>query len=667
MATDEKTEMNPVNGKPYSRRYRKLLEKRKQLPIWALKDRFLDALAKHQIVVVAAGTGSGKSTQIPQFIIEAGYASNGKKVVCVEPRRLVATAISCRVAQEMGVIIGEEVGYSVQFEDCRGPKTTLMYLTDGTLLRELLADQVLQSYGVIVLDEAHLRTLATDLLLGFLKRLIDRNSRPDLKLVIMSTQQEAKWFKDYFKGARIVQIEGSLHPVEIIHTTEPIKDYLGAAIEKVLEILTSEPTGDILVFLPGGDDIEAGSWRLTGLLKDRTDEFGPVRILPLHSMLPLELQKKIFKAAPPSIRKGGPVGRKVIMSTDIADSSLAIDGIAYVIDSGFSKQKVYNAGLHVESLLVLPISRASAYRRSGCCRRSVPGKCYRLYTKKFLDDCQQHASPEILRANLTGTVLLLKRLGISDMLHFDFINPPGVDMMASAVETLNCLGALDGDGNLTAVGELMSEFPLDPPMSKMILHSPEFKCSNEILAIISMLSVPHCFLRPREKQHDADKAKAIFSHASGDHLTLLNVYQAYKKQNGSPAWCEENFINQAAMKSADNVRSKLKSIMCKFNIKLCSTDSSSCDYDDNIRKALVAGYFMQAAKLNTSGHYMTVKYQHIVDLHPSNSLVSKPAWVIYNDFVFASRPSIRIVTDVRGEWLVDIAPHYYQISPIGHN
>ncbi|KAM0951209.1 putative RNA helicase [Dioscorea sansibarensis] len=488
MATDAQMELNPMTGRPYSRRYHKLLEKRKKLPIWAHKEKFLDALAKHQIVVVAAGSGSGKSTQIPQFIIEAGYAGKGKKVVCTEPRRLVATAISRRVAQEMDVIIGQEVGYSVLFEDCSGPKTTLKYLTDGMLLRELLVDQFLQSYGVIVLDEAHLRTLATDILLGYLKSLIERNSQPDLKLVIMSTQHEAKWFKDYFKGTKIVQVQGSLCPVEIIHASEPIRDYLEAAIEKVLEILTSEPTGDILVFLPGGDDIEIGSSRLTGLLKDRTNEVGPVRVLPLHSTLSLELQKKIFKAAPPSTRKGGPVGRKVIMSTDIAESSLAIDGIVYVIDSGLSKQKVYSAGLHAESLLVLPISRASAYRRSGCCRRTVPGKCYRLYTNKFLEDCQPHASPEILRANLAGTALLLKKLGISDMLHFDFINPPAVDMMTSAIETLNCLDALDGDGNLTAMGELMSEFPLDPHMSKMILCSPEFKCSTEILSIISMLS-----------------------------------------------------------------------------------------------------------------------------------------------------------------------------------
>ncbi|KAH7655138.1 RNA helicase protein [Dioscorea alata] len=519
MATDAQMELNPITGRPYSRRYHKLLEKRKKLPIWAYKEKFLDALAKHQIVIVAAGSGSGKSTQIPQFIIEAGYAGQGKKVVCTEPRRLVARAISRRVAQEMDVTIGAEVGYSVLFEECSGPKTTLKYLTDGILLRELLADQLLQSYGVIVLDEAHLRTLATDILLGYLKRLIERNSHPDLKLVIMSTQQEAKWFKDYFKCAKIVQVQGSLNPVEIIHTSNPIGDYLEAAIEKVLEILTSEPTGDILVFLPGGDDIEIGSSRLTGLLKDRTNEFGPVRVLPLHSTLSIEQQKKIFKAAPPSTRKGGPVGRKVIMSTDIAESSLAIDGIAYVIDSGLSKQKVYNAGLHAESLLVLPISRASAHRRSGCCRRSVSGKCYRLYTKEFLEACHPHASPEILRANLAGTALLLKKLGISDMLHFDFINPPAVDMMTSAIETLNYLGALDGDGNLTSIGELMSEFPLDPHLSKMILCSPEFKCSAEILSITSMLSVPHCFFQPREKQHDADEAKAKFSHAKG--ITLL--------------------------------------------------------------------------------------------------------------------------------------------------
>ncbi|XP_042385669.1 probable pre-mRNA-splicing factor ATP-dependent RNA helicase DEAH2 [Zingiber officinale] len=662
MADEEATEVNPATGSPFSRRYHKLLQRRKNLPVWADRTKFLDALAKNQVVIVAAPPGSGKSTQIPQFVIEAGYARKGKKVVCAQPRRLVASALSRRVAQEMDVKLGEEVGYSVLFEDCSGPKTTLKYLTDGVLLREAMYDRMLQSYRVVILDEVHLRTLATDILLAYFKDLFKSKSRSDLKLVLMSTQDELKKLKDYFKGSRIVQPLPSLHPLEIIHSQDPVRDYVDEAVEIVSQIIVSEPTGDIIVFLTGKEELERCCWKIEKLIMDLGDRIGPVKVIALDSSMPVDMQKKVFKAAPPATKKLSPpidgviqhppslVGRKVIVSTEIAESSLSIDGIVYSIDCGYTKKKVYNADRHVESLLILPISKASAQRRAGCARRSAGGKCFRLYSKTFLGRNQPQDSPEILRANLAGSILQLRKLGFQDLLKLDLMDPPPAETVLQAVDTLKCLGALDDEGSVTKLGELMSEFPLDPQMAKMLIESPKFCCSNEILSIAAMLSVSNCFLRPIECQEAADKAKATFMHMNGDHLSLLNVYSAYKLNNGNSAWCKSKFISQAVLKAADNVRNQLKLIMDKLNLTQCSPNSNSSNIYNDIGRALLAGYFMQVAKLDDSDSYVTIKGHHVVDLHPTTCLSSRPAFVIYHDFVFASKNFIRIVTDFPQEW-----------------
>ncbi|CAL5357754.1 unnamed protein product [Camellia sinensis] len=291
---------------------------------------------------------------------------------------------------------------------------------------------------------------------------------------------------------------------------------------------------------------------------------------------------------------------------------------------------VYNPRIRVESLLVSPISKASAHQRSGRAGRTQPGKCFRLYTEKsFNNDLQPQTYPEILRSNLANTVLTLKKLGIDDLVHFDFMDPPAPETLMRSLEVLNYLGALDDEGNLTKLGEIMSEFPLDPQMSKMLVFSQEFNCSNEILSISTMLSA-------------ADEAKARFGLIDGDHLTPLNVYHAYKQN--------KNFVNQRALKAADNVRQQLVRIMVRFNLKQCSTDFNSRDYYINIRKAMLAGYFTQVAHLERTGHYFTVKDNQVVHLHPSNCLDHKPEWVIYNEFVLTSRNFIHTVTGVRGEW-----------------
>ncbi|XP_073056816.1 probable pre-mRNA-splicing factor ATP-dependent RNA helicase DEAH2 [Primulina eburnea] len=656
---------NQWNGRAFSQRYYEILDKRKSLPVWHQKDEFLQALKANQALILVGETGSGKTTQIPQFVLEAVEIETPDKrkkfmVACTQPRRVAAMSVSRRVAEEMDVTIGEEVGYSIRFEDCSSAKTVLKYLTDGMLLREAMTDPLLERYKVIILDEAHERTLATDVLFGLLKEVL--KNRPDLKLVVMSATLEAEKFQCYFSGAPLMKVPGRLHPVEIFYTQDPERDYLEAAIKTVIQIHTFEGPGDILVFLTGEEEIEDACRKMTKEIANIGDQVGPVKIVPLYSTLPPAMQQKIFEAAPPPVVEDGPPGRKIVVSTNIAETSLTIDGIVYVIDPGFAKQKVYNPRIRVESLLVSPISKASAHQRSGRAGRTQPGKCFRLYTEKsFNNDLVAQTYPEILRSNLANTVLTLKKLGIDDLVHFDFMDPPAPETLMRALEVLNYLGALDDDGNLTKLGEVMSELPLDPQMAKMLVVSPEFNCSNEILSVSAMLSVPNCFVRPREAQKAADEAKARFGHIDGDHLTLLNVYHAYKQNKEDPQWCYENFINHRALKSADNVRQQLARIMARFNLKLCSTDFNSRDYYVNIRKAMLAGYFMQVAHMERTGHYLTVKDNQVVHLHPSNCLDHKPEWVIYNEYVLTSRNFIRTVTDVRGEWLIDIAPHYYDL------
>nr|TKS14264.1 hypothetical protein D5086_0000043380 [Populus alba] len=658
--------INRWNGKPYSQRYYEILEKRKNLPVWHQKEDFLQVLKKNQVLVLVGETGSGKTTQIPQFVLEAVELESSDRrrkmmIGCTQPRRVAAMSVSRRVAEEMDVTIGEEVGYSIRFEDCSSARTVLKYLTDGMLLREAMTDPLLERYKVIILDEAHERTLATDVLFGLIKEVL--KNRPDLKLVVMSATLEAEKFQGYFCEAPLMKVPGRLHPVEIFYTQEPERDYLEAAIRTVVQIHLCEPHGDILVFLTGEEEIEDACRKITKEIGNLGDQVGPVKIVPLYSTLPPAMQQKIFEPAPPPLQEGGPSGRKIVVSTNIAETSLTIDGIVYVIDPGFSKQKVYNPRVRVESLLVSPISKASAHQRSGRAGRTQPGKCFRLYTERsFNQDLQPQTFPEILRSNLANTVLTLKKLGIDDLVHFDFMDPPAPETLMRALEVLNYLGALDDEGNMTKLGEIMSEFPLDPQLSKMLVVSPEFNCSNEILSISAMLSVPNCFVRPREAQKAADEAKARFGHIDGDHLTLLNVYHAFKQNNEDPSWCYENFINHRALKAADNVRQQLVRIMARFNLRLCSTDFNSRDYYINIRKAILAGYFMQVAHLERSGHYLTVKDNQAVHLHPSNCLDHKPEWVIYNEYVLTSRNYIRTVLDIRGEWLVDIASHYYDLD-----
>uniref|UniRef100_A0A1A8SMX9 RNA helicase n=1 Tax=Nothobranchius rachovii TaxID=451742 RepID=A0A1A8SMX9_9TELE len=644
-------QINAFTGLPHTPRYHGILKKRLQLPVWEYRETFSDILMRNQSFVLVGETGSGKTTQIPQWCVDMVRSMPGPKraVACTQPRRVAAMSVAQRVADEMDVMLGQEVGYSIRFEDCSSAKTVLKYMTDGMLLREAMNDPLLERYGVIILDEAHERTLATDILMGVLKEVV--RQRPDLKVIVMSATLDAGKFQVYFDNCPLLTIPGRTHPVEIFYTPEPERDYLEAAIRTVIQIHMCEgDEGDILLFLTGQEEIDEACKRIKREVDDLGPQVGDMKTIPLYSTLPPQQQQRIFEPPPPN-KPNGAIGRKVVVSTNIAETSLTIDGVVFVIDPGFAKQKVYNPRIRVESLLVTAISKASAQQRAGRAGRTRPGKCFRLYTEKaYKTEMQDNTYPEILRSNLGSVVLQLKKLGIDDLVHFDFMDPPAPETLMRALELLNYLAALNNDGDLTQLGSMMAEFPLDPQLAKMVIASCDFNCSNE------------CFVRPTEAKKLADEAKTRFAHVDGDHLTLLNVYHAFKQNHDSTQWCYDNFVNYRSLMSADNVRQQLSRIMDRFNLPRRSTDFSSRDYYINIRRALVTGFFMQVAHLERTGHYLTVKDNQVVQLHPSTVLDRKPEWVLYNEFVLTSKNYIRTCTDVKPEWLVKIAPQYYEMS-----
>lgn len=530
-------------------------EQRQSLPIYKLKKELIQAVHDNQVLVVIGETGSGKTTQVTQYLAEAGYTTNGM-IGCTQPRRVAAMSVAKRVAEEFGCRLGEEVGYAIRFEDCTSPETVIKYMTDGMLLREILVDENLSKYSVVMLDEAHERTIHTDVLFGLLKQLIRR--RKDLRLIVTSATLDAEKFSGYFFNCNIFTIPGRTFPVEILYTKQPETDYLDAALITVLQIHLTEPEGDILVFLTGQEEIDHACQCLYERMKGLGKNVPELIILPVYSALPSEMQSRIFDPPPPG-------KRKVVVATNIAEASLTIDGIFYVVDPGFAKINVYNPKQGLDSLVITPISQASAKQRAGRAGRTGPGKCYRLYTESaYRNEMSPTTIPEIQRINLGLITLTMKAMGINDLLSFDFMDPPSPQALISAMEQLYSLGALDEEGLLTKLGRKMAEFPLEPPLSKMLLASVDLGCTDEILTIIAMITTGNIFYRPREKQAQADQKRAKFFQPEGDHLTLLAVYEAWKAKNFSGPWCFENFVQSRSLRRAQDVRKQLLTIMDRY-------------------------------------------------------------------------------------------------------
>ncbi|GFE55714.1 pre-mRNA-splicing factor ATP-dependent RNA helicase [Babesia ovis] len=631
-------------------------EQRESLPIFTLREDLLQAVHENDILIVVGETGSGKSTQIPQYLAESGYTSgpgNEIRVIgCTQPRRVAAMSVAKRVAEEVGCRLGQEVGYCIRFEDCTTKDTMIKFMTDGMLLREVLQDPLLERYSCIMLDEAHERTIATDVLFALLKECCTK--RNDFKLIVTSATLEAEKFSAYFNDSSIFSIPGRMFPVEILHTTEQESDYMEASLITVLNIHLNEPAGDILLFLTGQEEIEVACRTLHERMK-RLESMSPppLIILPVYAALPGEMQSAIFEATPPGCRK-------CVIATNIAEASLTIDGIFYVIDPGFAKVKRYNPRTGMESLVVVPISQANAKQRAGRAGRTGPGKCYRLYTEDaYRSEMLPTTIPEIQRTNLANVVILLKAMGINDFLNFDFMDKPPVETLIDALDNLYHLGALDDEGLLTRLGRKMAEFPMDPNLAKMLLTSIDLGCSDEIITIVSMLSIQNIFYRPQDKQAEADRAKSRFTQAEGDHLTLLYVYNQWRKNKFSALWCHENFLQSRALLRAQDVRKQLISIMDRYNFKVVSCGNNP----ERISKSVCAGYFHHSARRDPQEGYRTILDQQNVYIHPSSALYNRsPEYVVYHELVMTTKEYMRDLTIVKAQWLLELAPSMFKRS-----
>lgn len=647
-------------------------EFRKTLPIYSMRDKLIQAVHEHQVIIIVGETGSGKTTQLTQYLHEAGYTQNGKKIGCTQPRRVAAMSVAARVADEMNTKLGEKVGYTIRFEDCTSENTIIKYMTDGMLLREFLKEPDLASYSVLMIDEAHERSLHTDILFGLVKDIA--RYRSDIRLIISSATVEAEKFSRYFDGAPIFNVPGRKFPVDIYYTKAPENNYLDAAVVTVLQIHLSQPDGDILVFLTGQDEIEKCEEALKERIKMISSKAKELIVVPIYSTLPSDQQAKIFEPTPPG-------ARKCVLATNIAETSLTIDGIVYVIDSGYCKQNSYNPRTGMSSLVVTPISKAAAIQRAGRAGRVAPGKCFRLYTSySFHNELEESPVPEIQRTNLGNVVLSLKSLGINDLVHFDFMDPPPHETLIAALEQLYALGALNDDGDLTSMGRRMAEFPLDPQLSRMLIASEKYACSEEIVTICAMLSVNNAiFYRPKDRELQADNAKKSFEHPHGDHLTLLNVYNEWAETGYSVSWCQQHFIQERSMLRAKKIREQLVQLMERVEMEMLSNPQDS----EAIRKAITSGFFYNVATLEGhTGSYRTMHKKQTVYIHPSSCLFvgndkdklvtvvedpklapkdqkELPKWVVFFELVLTTQEFMRQVIAIEPEWLLEIAPHLY--------
>ncbi|KAF2483011.1 P-loop containing nucleoside triphosphate hydrolase protein [Neohortaea acidophila] len=626
-------------------------DQRESLPAFKMRRQFLDAVRQYQLLIVVGDTGSGKTTQLTQYLAEDGFANEGM-IGCTQPRRVAAMSVAARVSDEVGCRLGEEVGYTIRFEDKTSDKTRIKYMTDGIMQREILLDPELSRYSVIMLDEAHERTIATDVLFGLLKKTLKR--RPDMKLIVTSATLDAEKFSTYFNECPILSIPGRTFPVEIMYSREPESDYLDAALTTVMQIHLTEPPGDILLFLTGKEEIDTSCEILYERMKGLGPSVPELVILPIYGALPSEIASRIFEPAAAG-------SRKVVIATNIAETSITIDGIYFVIDPGFVKQTAYDAKLGMDRLQVTPISQAQAKQRAGRAGRTGPGKCFRLYTESaFQSEMLPTTIPEIQRQNLSNTILMLKAMGINDLLGFDFMDPPPTNTMLTALEELYALSALDDEGLLTRLGRRMADFPMDPGLGKALIMSAELGCSDEMLSIVAMISaVQTVFHRPKDKQQQADQKRARFNDPGGDHLTLLNVYNGWRGAGHSDAWCFENFIQPRNIRRAEDVRKQLVQILERHKLRVVS-----CGRDTlRVRQALCSGFFRNSARKDPQEGYKTLVEGTPVYMHPASALFGKAAeHVIYHSLVETTREYMHNVTAIEPKWLVEAAPTFFKVA-----
>lgn len=683
-----------------------------KLPVNAYKGSFFKLLSENQTLLVIGETGSGKTTQIPQWCLEYCFRKTKQSAVaCTQPRRIAAMSVAARVAKEMKVTLGQEVGYSVRFEACTSEKTRLKYLTDGMLLREAMLDGLLTSYGVIILDEAHERTLQTEILFGVIKRaLVARNSYesslPPLKVVVMSATINVKLFKSYFNSP-ILQIEGRQHPVQDLFTEVPQSDLLSSTLICVFQVHRTCDEGDILVFCSGQDEIQSLIALTKKILKQAPESLKNLIPLPLYASLPAAHQMKVFECrrvpqtngfssngddSSDDVRLTSSFTRKVIFATNVAETSITIPNIKYVIDTGKVKCRTYCPKTGLESLKVTTISKAQAKQRSGRAGRVAPGTCYRLYTNEDYAHMCDYLPPEIKRCNLDGIILQMISIGIKEINTFDFLEKPDEGRIKAALTNLLNLKAIkstltldniqtasnvnqeaslnkkksmdsssDDDRlmtlsyELTAVGKKLCAFPLSPSMSRIILAANELNCLDEALTVVSLLAIENLFHIPPNKQSQAETMLQKFHSNEGDIIMLLKVFKAFKRtsllnRTGLKIWCAEHFIHIKNLKMARLIRKQLADLS-----KSLGMNPSSCGQDTSIlRRALTYGLFNNVATM-WDGKYRNKSCNEIY-IHPSSCLFrTRPECILYVEIVETNKCYMRNCTLIDMNWIREVS------------
>ncbi len=699
-------------------------ELRRNLPVYSFRKKLVESInanPENKVLLVAAETGSGKSTQIPAYMLP--YTG---RVVVTQPRRVAAVTLASRVALEQGCKTGQRVGYRVRFDDCTSTETQLIYATDGMLLREAMADPLLQAYSVVFLDECHERSLQTDILIGVVHgaRKARKAKRMEaLQLVLMSATLEINTFQEFFgyDNIIVVEIPGRQYPVQTLYTKSPVEDYMEATLATIVQVHTHELPGDILVFLTGQDEIENLARLLRQVLQeenekskqqwtgDQVQSLGDVQntpsahsvvsgvsVCPLYAALPPEQQLLAFEEKPPGC------SRKIVLATNIAETSVTIPDIKYVIDTGKHKcRQVLSTGM--ETLQIQDISQAQAAQRAGRAGRVQAGFCFRLFTEEAFTKLPEASLPEILRVSLSQVVLQLKGMGIEDPREFDFVTPPETDGLRRAVELLYALQALDEKLKLTDYGKKLANLPLDPIYGHLLLQSTVYSCTREILTVVAVLSSDHLLFRPNnELAAKAVAAHRRFASHEGDFPTYLNVYNSWQNEaiyvpasaGGIKAqsnvwrrdstkrllhldWCHQNFVSSRSLVRAYDIRQQLEQLCSSARTGLNIDTTTSCGKDQiRFLKCIAAGLFLQAAgrqvtseisgsgRVGSShGKYLTTMGKESVSIHPTSLMFGRqppPSWVVYSELIATKRIYIRGVTQIKEEWLKEVAPTFYR-------
>ena len=618
-----------------------------ELPVAKQKADILQALSRSQVIVVESPTGSGKTTQIPQILHHAGY-SEGGIIGVTQPRRIAAVSVALFIARQLGETIPHGVGYKMRFEDLTDSTTRIKIMTDGILLQELKADYNLSRYRVIMVDEAHERSLNIDFILGLLKRIVER--RPEFRIVVSSATINAETFAEYFEECPIVRIDTTTFPVEVIYDPPPLESDYDAMIKKIVTLVGHigelSEEGDILVFLSGESAIKDCIRRLQVLPCQASLE-----LLPLYSRLSYAEQERIFDDCPGK--------RKVVVATNIAETSVTIDGVRWVIDSGYAKMNFYNPKTFTSSLIEIPISKASCNQRRGRAGRTQPGVCHRLYTRKDFEMRPLFTKEEIYRTDLSEVVLRMTEIGIHDYEGFDFVAPPGLAKIRSAIETLKLLDAIDEDRNLTRVGTMMVAFPALPKHSRMIVESV-LRYPNvveETLIAASFLSANSPFLLPHGREMEARRAHHRFAHSLGDFVSYLRLFRAFERAADGERFCEEHLLDHRTMREISNVKLQFAQVVEDMGISVQSGGKLQ-DYLCAVARGLVQFVCVR----QRPGQYRSLTAERI-QIHPGSMMFNKaPQYIVAGEIVKTSRMYARSVSPIEYEWLDQISPALVAMS-----